>query len=266
MELASPTLMVRARRYASLAELAYDDNDVVEQAVSAFGYSGIHFFDRDGVQAFMVHDDQVVIVVFRGTELQDPRDILTDLKIRKRDLSAQGRVGRVHRGFSQALDKIWDDVEQAIACLSGSQYLMMTGHSLGGALAVLAANRIGESRPVGLMTFGCPRVGDTEFCADVANRHPGQHMRFVNGADVVPMLPFFVLGYRHSGTLCYIDRKGQIILKPNFWRVFLDRSIELFTAWKEGFDGFYPVQMLKDHSIKEYCRFLKGGLRVWTGK
>jgi len=256
---ASPMLMVRARRYASLAELAYDDNDVVHLAAHAYGYSGLHFFDRDGVQAFMVHDDDIAVVVFRGTELKDPRDILTDLKIRKRDLSEQGRVGRVHRGFSQALDKIWDDVEVAISSLKGSQYLMMTGHSLGGALAVLAANRIGESRPVGLMTFGCPRVGNAAFCADVANRHPGQHMRFVNGADVVPMLPFFALGYRHSGTLCYIDRKGNVLLNPNFFEVALDRAIELVSEWKEGLEGFYPVQMLKDHSIREYRRFLNGG-------
>src|SRR5690606_37727833 len=68
----------------------------------------------------------------------------------------------------------------------------LTGHSLGGALAVLATAvlKIGLRMPVaGVYTYGQPRVGDAEFCRVYDQVLKDITFRYVNDADVVPHLP-----------------------------------------------------------------------------
>jgi hypothetical protein len=78
-----------------------------------------------------------------------------------------------------------------------------TGHSLGGALATLAAGRYERAPEV--YTFGAPRVGDGEYVESLDT----PVYRIVNGRDVVPKLP--VRGpYRHAGAEKYIDGEGLI--------------------------------------------------------
>ncbi|HET8644247.1 MAG TPA: lipase family protein, partial [Vicinamibacteria bacterium] len=78
------------------------------------------------------------------------------------------------------------------------------GHSLGAALATLAATLV---RPSGLYTFGSPRVGDEAFVqvADLA-----QHHRYVGCCDGICDVPPEPLGYRHCGRALFIDRHGAI--------------------------------------------------------
>jgi alpha-beta hydrolase superfamily lysophospholipase len=86
--------------------------------------------------------------------------------------------------------------------------LLITGHSLGGALATLCAADVAESwarspvqhRPrIVLHTFGSPRVGDAIFAARLA-AHVPTALRFVAGLDIVPSVPLVAMGYAHAGT------------------------------------------------------------------
>ena len=71
--------------------------------------------------------------------------------------------------------------------------LFMAGHSLGAALALLAATR---RAPTAVYTYGCPRVGNAAFAAQLAN--VAVH-RIVHGQDVVTAVPPEILGFRHVG-------------------------------------------------------------------
>jgi predicted lipase len=74
------------------------------------------------------------------------------------------------------------------------------GHSLGAALATLAADRLPDVQ--GLYTFGSPRVGDKGFQAHFRVKA----YRLVNGKDIVPTVP----GegpFRHVGELIPIAPK-----------------------------------------------------------
>ncbi|HWF60856.1 MAG TPA: Mbeg1-like protein [Nitrospira sp.] len=120
----------------------------------------------------------------------------------------QGPLGDVHRGFLGAFELVKDDLLNAIQGLrnkSNPQSLWCTGHSLGGALAVVAAAQllmVGH-KVNSLYTFDQPRVGDETFATECARRMAGQHFRFVNN-DTVTRAPPRVFDYAHAGELRYI--------------------------------------------------------------
>jgi alpha/beta superfamily hydrolase len=86
---------------------------------------------------------------------------------------------------------------------TSNRTIWFTGHSLGAALATLAANRYGKTQ--GLYTFGSPRVGDVDFADDF---HISAY-RFVNNNDIVAKVPP-PIRYKHVGDLKYIDSSGLV--------------------------------------------------------
>ena len=85
---------------------------------------------------------------------------------------------------------------------------MVTGHSLGAAMATLMAARHPQAE---LVTFGSPRVGDEAFAAQFEDRDV---RRYVDCNDVVTMVPPGLIGYVHAGEMHYIDRFGIVHPKP----------------------------------------------------
>ena len=69
----------------------------------------IKFFDSGSTQCYALWDDNDLIYAFRGTEPKKLSDIKTDIRFRKTEAS-EDSSGRVHRGFKDGLDLIWDDL------------------------------------------------------------------------------------------------------------------------------------------------------------
>ncbi|WP_018871047.1 lipase family protein [Thioalkalivibrio sp. ALgr3] len=121
------------------------------------------------------------------------------------------------------------DYQDIIAREVGEQdRLVGTGHSLGGALAQLAAfylyrDLFGDSGQLAAVyTFGSPRVFGTEQARHLERASPYPHFRVVNGADLVPRVPPVARGFRHTGRNVYIERNGDIRKDPSWWSVFKD--------------------------------------------
>jgi len=125
------------------------------------------------------------------------QDLFTDLDALPQAWPAGGKV---HRGFVGALDRVWKQVEGQLAALD--MPVLYTGHSLGAALATLAA---GRRPPDTLYTFGSPRVGDAAFVGTLAKTAA---YRYVNCCDVVAQVPPAV--YQPAGVLRYIDSGGRL--------------------------------------------------------
>jgi hypothetical protein len=122
----------------------------------------------------------------------------SDLRTDSQLLLKSGRTGgRVHAGFSTAFAEISERFDSILQARVPRQKLWLTGHSLGGGLATLAAAHVGSQHVQGLYTYGAPRAGDTEFAAALPCK---SHYRFVHGADWVPVVPPELIGYRHGGT------------------------------------------------------------------
>ena len=152
------------------------------------------FIDVDSTQCYVAWNDSVAIVAFRGTEADQPLDLLTDINIVPVDWP-QG--GHVHLGFVSALDSVWTEVIAILQTTHARPWF--TGHSLGGALATLAADRHGN--PGGVYTFGSPRVGDDAFAQGFARRHPRRSFRYVNGEDAVAKVPWLFSHVEHETRL-----------------------------------------------------------------
>ena len=121
----------------------------------------------------------------------------------------------VHQGFKVLFDRIWPLVEPHLRDQPGPVFYI--GHSLGGALATLAALERPPSG--GLYTFGCPRVGNTAFREQLAGAGVTHH-RFVNHHDIVTLLPHSLeklapYDFHHTGQFHYLDGEGAIHHNPS---------------------------------------------------
>jgi triacylglycerol lipase len=242
---------------AQAAQIAYQDKATIQPAVAKLGLNNFEFLSRRDTEGYVAGNERIIIVAFRGTEPTHLQDLLADARIHK----VQGPWGVVHRGFLHAFELVEDDMVNVIRRLrnkTNPQSLWCTGHSLGGALAVLAAaHLLAEGHRVnGLYTFGQPRVGDETFATECVNRLAKQYFRFVNNNDTVTRVAPRVLGYAHTGEVRYIDTDGQIQADISFWDRFLERvkgRMEDFL--KPGTDG------LKDHGMQHYLEHIENACR-----
>jgi triacylglycerol lipase len=211
----------RANAYslARASAWAYDNQSSVEQHLATHGlHLRESIQDEDSrTECFVACDSQKVIVAFRGT--QEPIGFLTDGQL---VLTPWQNVGSVHWGFADRLQSVWNRLAAALGAseLQGLP-LWLTGHSLGGALATLAAARleIVDGRHVaGLYTFGCPRVGDDGvFCSNVTRKLGNRIYRVVNEEDLVPHVPLEAWGYKHVGTVELFHANGTREEKYEAW-------------------------------------------------
>ena len=235
---------------AHAADLSYkEEHEIKSRAQGLWGMERVICFNDStcGTQGFVMTNDSIIVVAFRGTQISRPEDISTDLQF----LPVNGPcAGKVHEGFLYALNCVWPDVERAIAlCRTQPKSIWFTGHSLGAALATLAVAKLRDvDTPVdGLYTFGQPRTGDRIFAINFNADFGKYTFRFVNNNDVVTRIPPRELQYSHVGTLKYFTEDGRLVEDIGFWNRFLDRihgRIDDFLEW--GTDG------LTDHDMPNY--------------
>ncbi|KOU48419.1 lipase family protein [Streptomyces sp. WM6378] len=120
-------------------------------------------FPLQDTQAYTIASDRMIVTAFRGTEPAQIKDWLSDATTPPWPGPVQ--TGYVHYGFAQALESVFPAVEKRIAEFrDNDQRVFLTGHSLGGALAMLAGARLHLEEPRlradGIYTFGQPRTCD----------------------------------------------------------------------------------------------------------
>ena len=194
-----PTLFNTAGPYHLLYEevpyskrlevMPYDPSRYREEALKGWNNpEDVHFLYHEdtGTQAFITHNDRVMLISIRGT--QGLKDILTDLDGRQEPFS--GGVGQAHRGFHGGFKAAQAFVQRYLdAFYHPDHSIIVCGHSLGGAIALLLAEwlrREPKQPQVQLYTFGAPRAGDRTF---VQGAQELIHHRLVNHNDLVPGVP-----------------------------------------------------------------------------
>ena len=229
-------------KMAQMASIAYLNAKEAKPKFDKLGYKNHRFISDAGAQVHIVWNKKEFALCFRGTEPSQFSDIKADLNALP-DRANNGQ-GFVHNGFQEEVNKVWDEIGKHIHHADGKQ-LFITGHSLGGAMSTIAASRLGDQVTC-LYTYGSPRAGTRKFVKSIAC----PHYRHVNNNDIVPKVPFAFLGYRHHGTLRYINFYGNV-RKMTYWQRFKDGWRGRFTAWKnkKPFDG------ARDHGMGNYVKY-----------
>ena len=183
------------RLMVDCSAIAYDSEPVGIEKLRSRGLTG-HLLSGRGVDAFpmavyAIRAGSDAILAFRGT--QSGGSILQDLKVIRR----RTPEGHLHAGFADGYTDIHSHVVSRLRRFSAKR-VWLTGHSLGGALAVVGANRLEEAGfdVAGVVTFGQPMVAMPDLARVLARRLRGRYVAFVNGSDPVPRA---VLPYVHFG-------------------------------------------------------------------
>lgn len=116
--------------------------------------------------------------------------------------------GKAHQGFSNAWNEMSAGVLETIkaALASHPSYsVIVTGHSLGGAVATLGGAAIRAAGiPLDIYTYGSPRVGN-DVLADFITAQAGGEYRVTRTNDPVPRLPPIFTGYRHTSPEYWLE-------------------------------------------------------------
>jgi len=177
----------------------------LSESLAKVGFAAPSLFNdpHTGTQGFAAFraEDQLALVAFRGTEPEALCDLASDLAFSLTPWPEAG--GRVHHGFANAARsaRSWLD---AWLGEHPRLSLLVSGHSLGAAIATLVAS---YTQPTTLVTIGSPRVGDQAF-ADTL-RGIAIH-RLVNCCDAVTRVPPTLLGYVDVGVATHILADGGI--------------------------------------------------------
>ena len=260
----------------------------------------------------------MLVLAFRGTEPKKPTDIKTDLKAKPIVLGNLGGPGgsifvkpgevnethrtwpkvKVHPGFWQAFEAVRQPLTKI---LDEPEYrdlpLYITGHSLGGALAVVATYVLEDDRIAACYTFGGPRVGNLQF----GQRIKPPVYRVVNASDIVarvppgviidvttvilraiPMIPYLdkiadflerFRGYRHYGDMRHLSAAESAFDSENGATTFpnlivrsnpaqISRWYWLLRRWI----ATWGRAAIGDHSIEVYAQKLAFWAKVRSRK
>ncbi|MFE5737760.1 lipase family protein [Streptomyces celluloflavus] len=255
----------RAYWLARAADLAYKDEAAIDRQAGEWGFGEVRHhktsftppFPLEDTQAYTMAGDDMIVTAFRGTEPAQIKDWLSDVDTLPSP--GPGGTGFVHYGFARALDSIFPAVRDALAELrTNGQSVWFTGHSLGGALAMLAGARMYLEDPRlaadGVYTYGQPRTCDRLLAAAYNKGFKDRMYRFVNNNDIVPQLPPEPV-YTHVEALRYLDSQGRVREAMPLVSGLTDRARGL-TA-----DAFAPASDgIRDHFMRNYLAALEKNL------
>jgi hypothetical protein len=194
----------------------------------------------------------VTCICFRGS--QEVQDFLIDADA----FQVETPAGKVHSGFRLAWQTIRIEVINA-ATRCNSPYIIFTGHSLGGAIATLAAIDFYPQNVLEVITFGCPRIGDKAF-AKTYEPYALRTVRYVYQLDPVPWIPLGCNGYHHVVHPTWWDGEKWLpeISWVSMFRAMLrvrkaigfQRKGRLFLPKEGWFDKMKAI--LQEHKIYHY--------------
>eukprot|EP01064_Diplonema_japonicum_P020867 TRINITY_DN3043_c5_g1_i1.p1 TRINITY_DN3043_c5_g1~~TRINITY_DN3043_c5_g1_i1.p1 ORF type:complete len:303 (+),score=56.58 TRINITY_DN3043_c5_g1_i1:53-961(+) len=243
------------------SEMAYAVTTDEEGKAKGFTFINETTYDT---QAIVGKDDErmAIVVSFRGTDgLKDM--FYVNLHLFQTDDPELG--GEVHGGFLKAYKEAKPLVDAAVDTVRKAnpdcKSLIITGHSLGAALATLYGRHALRKYPdleLNVTTFGSPRVGDLAFAKASKEAFKGRYTRWVHQNDAIPRLP--PVDYEHCGRVLYLGSDGM-----GFSAKTVDDERGLLFAAAEWLDGFIedgPLHRIYDHLVGEY----KTRLEEFEGK
>ena len=232
-------------------DMPKEGEEEIENVMKHLGYENFKWFQEEITQSLVARDIKTGNLVIWFRETNEFWDWVSNFRFFLR--KAESGAGKVHTGFTDSLDHVYSKIRPYVKQIYSGNGITCVGHSRGGALATLMANRLANSgegyAPIEIYTFGSPRVGNKKF-VNALDQKSVTHYRFVNNNDKVPRVPYRWLGYSDHGNFHYIDYDGNIHTTKSWWQIVKDQFRGRMRALKKLklFDKYY------DHALKRYRR------------
>ncbi|MHA1290411.1 MAG: lipase family protein, partial [Candidatus Thorarchaeota archaeon] len=139
-----------------LSQLSYFTFDKIRIKTKEFGAVNLSLYDHKGTQGFFAEFDDMAVVSFRGTQLDQKEDLKSSFTFWKQQF---GNI-KVHKGFAQSIEKLIPNILADLNQVPKGKRIVFVGHSLGGALSTLLSVMYKHDE---LCTFGAPRVAGPEL-------------------------------------------------------------------------------------------------------
>lgn len=236
---------------AKLAVLAYSKQEDIKW--DEYGLELVKWIEnkKSDTQGFVATKDTTIYVVWRGSESK--KDFQNDASIDKVPFINEGE--KVHIGFKYCWESVlgdtYDAIDTALENLQGETTdIVVSGHSLGGAVATLYAHSIKKHYPhynVKATTIGSPRVGNKVFKENYDNSNIDT-LRIVHNNDLVTHTPY--IRFYHVNYQVRLDTNGN--------RLKNDGSLKsLWLYLKSLFSG----KNIKDHMGDGYISALENWIK-----
>lgn len=215
-------------------------------------------FEKTRVRSFLISkpDENLKIISICGTE--NDKDLLTDIRFGKISYNDQAMV---HRGFLNYTDELLNLIRGEILNFNGK--IIVTGHSLGGAVAILTSARLIDlgisPDQIEVVTFGAPAVGDKIFADEFSDRM--NLTRFENDGDVIPK-SLASMGYTSFGEKIEWNPRELGDKNPHAMSLYLDCAIRNYIDESEPIESTEKIQIegIKDPRYVDWI--LRDGLRT----
>lgn len=175
-----------------LSRIAYLPPVDAREQLQQKGFARSESVNDGSMQGYVINAGSDAIITLRGTEHK--YDFAQDVLF----LRARSEHGAMHGGFYNGYSPIHEQVTKLLA-LYKPKRIWITGHSLGGGLAIACAyNLVKDSiYPIaGVMTFGQPMVVRENLASYLGDPLDGKYVFFVNDMDPIPRL---IEPYQHFG-------------------------------------------------------------------
>lgn len=192
---------------ASVSEKAYLTPVEAKVSYRTMGFDAPETFTHASLVGYVISSDDATVIVFRGTD--DYADWFVNLDA----VACPTQHGEAHKGFFGSYQRLKSQIV-ALVDERKPKHLWITGHSLGGALALVCAYDFTVSKRYhidGAITFGQPMVAHRELAEYLGRALSGRYAHFVNDQDIVPRV---APGYAHCGSLVWFTPSGIKQSKP----------------------------------------------------
>ena len=236
---------------AKLAVLAYSNKDQI--IWNDYGLELVKWIEhkKSDTQGFVAIKDKSIYVVWRGSESK--KDFQNDASIDKVPFINEGE--KVHIGFKYCWESVVGDtynaIDTALENLQGeATNIIVSGHSLGGAVATLYAYSIKNHYPhynIKSLTIGSPRVGNKVFKENY-DKSGIDTLRIVHNNDLVTHTPY--IRFYHVNYQVRLDTNGNKLQN--------DGSLKsLWLYLRSLFSG----KTIKDHMGDGYIQALENWIK-----
>jgi hypothetical protein len=202
----------------------------------------VSFIDDEQCQAYVWVSGDAAFLVFRGTD--DALDMLANVHTRQERFLE----GKVHSGFLCRYSVVKDKIKHFLDSHAGAfTTLLVTGHSMGGALASLAAIDLANTVRVTCVTFGSPRVGNGRFSTMFGDKLGERHWRVFHELDPVPMVPMDPFYTHLAGNALRVRPTGEWVVQS--------RDVAWFRRFPLALLSLDMAAPLKAHGTASYVAY-----------